>query len=249
MSDYKKNFLTNVVIKIDFEQPMTNFTEEIIDEIYKCILSVYPEKVTNDIPHEQINIDTATGKMDRTTNNFKEYRFLGTNKEKEIILTKDFVAIICSKYINYENFIYKFNDLLKIIDRAKVLKCSRLGFRYINSIDLNTAKNPLKWKNYIHNDLFAINNILGIEANVTKTHQIIELKYEDDINIQFQFGMFNPDYPSVIKKKVFNLDFDGSKVGSLTIDDISDLLPEIHKKIKELFEKSISAKTRELLNA
>jgi uncharacterized protein (TIGR04255 family) len=60
--------------------------------------------------------------------------------------------------------------------------------------------------------------------------------------------MYNPDFPSVIKQKVFVLDTDSSKVGKMSGEDLITIIPEIHEIIHRLFENSIKDNLRNLLN-
>jgi uncharacterized protein (TIGR04255 family) len=60
--------------------------------------------------------------------------------------------------------------------------------------------------------------------------------------------MHNPDYPALIKQKIFVLDYDAYKTGSLSTEEVNHLIPSLHTKISELFEKSIGDKLRGVMN-
>lgn len=81
---------------------------------------------------------------------------------------------------------------------------------------------------------------------LTRSINVSELKYEDS-SLKFQYGLFNPDYPANISKRTFLLDFDAYSNWILSKDEIINSLPVFHNRIQELFERSITDTTRELM--
>jgi len=61
--------------------------------------------------------------------------------------------------------------------------------------------------------------------------------------------MPNPDFPAPIKQKIFTLDLDASYQSLQEQVEISTNLDKFHDKIQSLFEMSITANLREILNA
>lgn len=62
-----------------------------------------------------------------------------------------------------------------------------------------------------------------------------------------QFGIANPDYPAVIRKKQFVIDIDAYAHGVFELADIKQFLVDSHSKIQDIFEKSITDETRALM--
>jgi uncharacterized protein (TIGR04255 family) len=60
--------------------------------------------------------------------------------------------------------------------------------------------------------------------------------------------MHNPDFPSSIRRKIFILDYDASRVDIQTFDEIEDNIERFHTKIKELFKSSIKKPLEEIMN-
>lgn len=60
--------------------------------------------------------------------------------------------------------------------------------------------------------------------------------------------MPNPDYPSIIRKKSFILDFDAYLSGEQEISKMPDQVNKYHEKIEQLFENSIKNDLREKMN-
>jgi len=69
-----------------------------------------------------------------------------------------------------------------------------------------------------------------------------------DMRVRFQYGMHNPDYPSVIRRKQFILDYDAYREETQTGDELERNLMRFHSKIQELFEQSITDELRRIMN-
>ncbi|BCV48515.1 TIGR04255 family protein [Shewanella algae] len=121
---------------------------------------------------------------------------------------------------------------------------SRIGVRYINSIEL-TEKNPLEWSEYLNENILGIVSFHACE-NISRVFHILEYNFDGQA-LKYQFGLPNPDYPAVIKKKQFILDLDSYFTGAFDEKDIYFCINQCHHKIQELFEKSITDKTRNLM--
>ena len=63
-------------------------------------------------------------------------------------------------------------------------------------------------------------------------------------NLRFNFGIHNPDYPAIIKQKVFILDIDVYHNGIQNKEDIISNSKVFHDKIQEFFEFSITEEFR-----
>jgi uncharacterized protein (TIGR04255 family) len=67
----------------------------------------------------------------------------------------------------------------------------------------------------------------------------------DDHRVLFQFGMYNPEYPNSVARKVFVLDFDCYKEDALNVSQIRELIEILQKDEESLFERSIENGLRE----
>lgn len=110
--------------------------------------------------------------------------------------------------------------------------------RYIDKISLNEPK-PLNWTKYIKKNLLCTLKVPASDVPILRAFNILELK-SGDINVRFQFGMFNPDFPAPIHRKEFILDYDAYHEGLLQSSmEIDDKLANSRQLIKDLFENSI----------
>ena len=250
MPTYNKNFISQAIIRIDFEQPIEDFRIDINETINSTILRAFPLKESNDAFNEVIKYNALTGAMERERAVFKQWIYSRNDRTKKIVITKDSIYIEYNEYLNYLDFTTDFINILEVINtRYPNFMTKRLGVRYINHIKLESDINPLNWDEYINDNLLSSFRLAEENHNITRSIQILELNNsEHDIGIKFQYGMHNPDYPAVIRKKLFLLDFDGYKSGSLTLEELIYTIPLIHDEIELLFEKSISTELRALLN-
>ncbi len=248
MSNYKKNYLTDAILRIDFENPIKDFNDNLDESFESEILKYFTLKDVKEAFTETIEIVPGTEKINRQKSKFKKWNFYGNKKMKEFCITKDFLFITFKKYLNYEDFITPFMSALNVLKIQYDFSAKRIGMRYINNIEIEEP-NPFEWKDYINKDLLTIFNVPESKNEISRALHILELNYEtDDIKLKYQYGMHNPDYPAIIKKKVYVLDIDAYKVGNLAIDEIEYIIPLLHDKIESLFEKSITQKLREKMN-
>lgn len=66
-------------------------------------------------------------------------------------------------------------------------------------------------------------------------------------SLRLQYGIFNPDYPSVVKRKEFILDIDASAPGLTSLEQLVDQLGVLHEHIEEAFEGAIGEKLRKVM--
>ena len=59
--------------------------------------------------------------------------------------------------------------------------------------------------------------------------------------------MFNSEYPNVISKKEFLLDYDCVTIGELSVNQIINTTKKFHEIIYDLFEASIDEELKELM--
>jgi uncharacterized protein (TIGR04255 family) len=83
---------------------------------------------------------------------------------------------------------------------------------------------------------------------LTRLIQVAELKY-DDLDMRFQFGMPNPDYPAMMKRPQFVLDLDAYVQTAHDLGDSLQYMEQAHGLIQGLFERSITDQLRERMNA
>jgi uncharacterized protein (TIGR04255 family) len=127
------------------------------------------------------------------------------------------------------------------------LRGKRLGFRYINRIEIPDAS-PLQWEEYIDAQLLGLFQKFGRVDELLRLFHVIELK-RNDVIVKFQFGVYNPDFPALIKRPQFIIDQDARYSGLIDWQNITGYLDQAHEAARSLFEDSITDKLRERMNA
>jgi len=101
-----------------------------------------------------------------------------------------------SEYKSFDKLKDDFILLLNVMSEVFTIpKIERFGLRYVNTIGLN-ERNPLNWSKYINSNLISSLKFVKDQNLVSRAFHNLELKY-DDMNIRFQYGLRNPDYPSI----------------------------------------------------
>lgn len=177
-----------------------------------------------------------------------QWIYHGREREKRLTITPTTLVQTSKKYKTFEVFIDDIRDVLsEFFSVYQDLSASRVGLRFINIIKPG-ERNPLSWKPYINENMLGIIDFHTDKNSITRAFHILEYNFDGQA-VKYQFGIVNPDYPSVIKKKEFVLDIDSYFHGAFGFTEIMENIEQSHAKIQDLFEKSITQKTRALMKA
>jgi len=244
--EYRRNYLTEVIARLDLVSPMASLATEIPKEISKYALKEFPI----DEPKRAFaqKVEFGPDRLATSRTEFTEWNFHGSKREKRLAFNPNAFFIVFKEYTTYEqlrdNFLGVSHQFFSRFDDAQP---SRLGLRYINNISSNDGS-PLDWSHLVNEDLLGLFSFNIPETQAVRIFHNLEFKYPE-FNLRFQFGMHNPDYPAAIRQKIFILDFDAYLKGLVDINQIPDMLDKFHFAIQSLFERSISKRLREIMNA
>jgi len=238
---YKDTPIKTVIIRIDFLGRVAELNDNLPLPIVEVIKKSFPIAEAKEVMARELQISNE--KVTENNKNLREWHFHTQERNASLIIKEDFFAIEINNYISFE----KINEVLKEIkdiffSHYSSLATRRIGLRYINEININ-EKNPLDWKKYINAKLISVFEATPDPSNIIRAFHNLEMKY-DDILLKFQYGVHNPDYPAIIKKKTFILDLDASFSGILKQHEIDDYLIKQHSVIQKQFEFSITDKLR-----
>ncbi|MCK5723742.1 MAG: TIGR04255 family protein, partial [Gammaproteobacteria bacterium] len=141
-----------------------------------------------------------------------------------------------------EDFLSVVEALFKSYPKIQV---KRLVLRYVDNIDIPN-ESPTEWDKYLKPELNTIFALAGNRETISRAFHVLEFNYGEDF-LRFQFGMFNPDYPAPIKKKIYTLDFDMYVTKILNKTDIEETLDRFHEKVSEFFEEVITDELRKIM--
>jgi uncharacterized protein (TIGR04255 family) len=246
-NNYKKNFLKNVIFRLDYsiildlsENKPINFQKEIIDDF--PILE----------PITQLGFQLEQQGEEMSAKNLKKtiWKFLSKDKLKSIELDQEYLSISIKN-----NTYTTFGEYRELVEKIITLFynnypstiINRLGLRYINEIQINESDN-FEWSNYLDDSLTGCFNFLEDKTKVKRVINSFITKVNDNSFLNFKYGIFNKHFPSEIVDKTFILDYDCYTREQL---EKSDILPKIglyNEVITEKFEKSIKKGLRDLLN-
>jgi len=241
MSSYRKNFLTKVIARVDF-QPILIIGEESPTKFQEALRHSFPRLEV----HQGLQI-----KADKAQNANLAMRKLplvwnlkDKNKENEIDLCPNYLSLTCAKYVDFplfnSNLVNIYNKFVEFY-QPSIIK--RVGLRYINEIKLEG--NPFDWQNLINQDLFSsINAVPDKREMISRAmHQIHFL--DEDSKLVFQFGIFNSEFPNTITKKEFILDYDCISEEEREPNEVLPEFIKFNQKVSDLFEMNIEDGLRE----
>jgi uncharacterized protein (TIGR04255 family) len=243
---YTKPFLNEVVVRIDFVEPIAAFEKSIPAKALKKIGSHFPIAEPRESIAQQIQF-SLDGEVNRKETRGKQWNFFGKEREKQLTIDNNAVFIKYMKYSRFEDLKEEFQDAISVIDQeAPGSVAKRFGLRYINKYDFE----ELKLSNvgtYFSESLLGTMPFSEYVRNLTRNFHIVELKF-DDINVRFQFGFPNTDFPAIIKRPSFIIDIDAYAQTIHAISDSIQYIEASHEHIQKLFEESITAQLRSKMN-
>ena len=245
--EYKKNFLKNVIFRLDFNS-LEQLGTSILPEFGNVIAEKYHSPTQNEVKHLQVSISADGTKIIKEESCWIwKYEHKGSAK-KSISLLKDALIFECHEtgYKNFPTFeedvCFIFNKFVELYD---VKQFGRMGLRYINEIFIPENKSPLKWEGYINLNLCKAleSGIVDSSTPIRSMHQV-QIKL-DEIDVLFNYGIFNRDYPNPIAKPELILDYDYYISGVLEKNDVLSKLVSLNAVSRRMFESSIEDQLRE----
>jgi len=246
MVKYEKNFLTNVIARVDFPNPI-KVHESLPPDLSKAILELFPISESRKILGKTLKF---TGEKIEIEGDEKsiEWNFFGKNREKQLVITPIFFYISYTKYESYNSFKSDFISVIeKIFEVFSDIQITRLGLRYINEISLLDQIDPLNWTEYLNEKLLSPFEVAGDKSTIARCINNLFLN-QGDMNLNFRYGMHNPDMPAPIKKKIFILDYDAHNTNLQDISEIREDLEKFHNIIISLFENHIEEGLRTIMH-
>jgi len=243
---YVRPFLSEVIVRLDVSNEISGIDTDLNPALVRALQEHFPILE----PHDFIGVELQFGPDRQPTQQnrrSKEWHFVGINHDKRLIVSNDAIMMSYKKYDSSSALFREFRESIDAVyDAEQELAVSRLGLRYINRIEL-AQPDPTDWERYLDGRLLASLEIPGDKSRIVRAFHVLETDL-GDMRLRFQYGMHNPDYPAVIRRKQFILDFDAYREGSQTRDELVRNLELFHGKIQELFEQSITDELRRIMN-
>ena len=243
---YKKNFLNEVIARVDFLSPLLQIKDEIPKAISDVVLNIFPIAEPQDVIGSKLQIDGKGIKTDKTED-YREWQFHDKKRTKTLKISIKAAIVSYSRYASYENLTSEFFTILDaFFKKYNEAQISRIGLRYINHIKIE-GPDPLEWSEYLNDKIISLFKFSNDKTALLRVFHNLEYSY-DDYRIRYQFGMHNPDYPTPIKQKLFVLDIDAFTNYVTDHSQLKTVLDVFHLRIQTIFESSIKDKLRKLMN-
>lgn len=236
--EYLKEFLDQVIVKVDFLIPVSSLMERIPPEFQAIIMDSFKIFEPNEITGQEVKINQNVQENSISSRQIKikEWSYYTKDRKNKLTITSQAFFITYEKYDSFQKLHSEFMNILSwLFNNEQGIQIGRVGLRYINNITEKATNNLFSWP-MLNQNLLSSFSILRKEEQkkLSRFFGLLEFNY-DEFNLRFQYGMHNQDYPSVIFKKMFTLDFDAYAQGCfLREGDIRELLVKFHSAIKEM---------------
>lgn len=143
---YKRNFLKQVIARIDFLSPLASIATALPAELSKAVLERFPLSEPQQAIARELQISQKEVATKQSA--FTRWLFHGREREKTFTIEPGATLIEHRRYTTYEDLRADFVTLIaKQCESFKDAQPSRLGLRYINVIELKEG-DPLNWSDY-----------------------------------------------------------------------------------------------------
>ena len=241
--EYKRNYLQNVIFRVDFvldNQEFENMMNKTtLDEIKKRFEILEPLQT---IKNTNVMFDVSKKIINTAENESKKYIF--RKKDGSAALVIDFQSIVID-YTSYTNGEMLLADIELLNFIFLKLAISRIGLRYINYIE-SKGFGEIDWDKYINSSIREIQKV-DFGGKLLQSINVADIKYDDYI-IKVQSGIHNQNFPADRVKDAYVLDFDAYSNEIKPADNIKTMIGKWNIQIKDLFEKFITQDFREILN-
>lgn len=245
---YKRNFLKEVIFRIDFISPIQITQLQLKDFTYR-VGDVFLPFRKEEAEEARIDIDGDTKEIKHSIQKITSWVLKNESKTKTITFSNGSFFIHYETYSDSKELLGDVENVVKVfIEIFEVKELKRLGLRYCNEISLN-EKDVLNWNKYINNDLLgALNVAIGKSKVVARAMNLLVFKEEQAV-VNFNYGIWNKNFPDEINEKTFLLDYDCYSPLPLNTEefDIVQKTKTFNKHIESLFEFSITSGYRKLL--
>jgi uncharacterized protein (TIGR04255 family) len=238
---YQRNFLKNVIFRIDFS-PIVRLQKELSPDFQDSLRDNFPS-LEAQVATEFHTAITEGRRIDETLNSHL-WHFNNSERTQRIIISYKSLVIEFLEYTHFSEFSQIVEKVYSVFSNIyKPIDLQRLGLRYVNNIVMNSG-HPLEWAELINPHLtHQIEHFIADKTQLSRAMSQSTL-LRGDHTIVFSYGIYNSEFPARISRKEYILDYDCFTT-DFENDDLMVRLYEYNKEILELFENSITDGLRE----
>ena len=253
---YKKNYLTGVIFRINFSNilQLSGRNKEAAEKFQKEIFEKFPNVHFQFKNNVNVHVDIKEGKSkSKVEDGDLTWIFTDEQHKKQVELSSKNLVLVYHKgaYEGFEEFLDDVSLILGALRWYIPFNLTFLGLRYINQVHEDVIDDN-NIHEYINESL--VNKVifeLEDDEGFSQLFSRLDLS-KDDYQLTFQYGFFNPEYPSVTNKKDFILDYDCrlTKIDSVNSQfEVEEELKKMNEIIFDKFEYSTTNKLKELMGS
>jgi uncharacterized protein (TIGR04255 family) len=246
---YKRNFLTDVIARIDFVTPLSPLEKTLPTKFSDAVRNIFPIVVPSELVNFEVKVEVGVESARSDQTRIKQWQFFGKEREKVLSITSYALDVGYKQYRTYEGmkaeFMVAVDALARLCPDARI---KRFGLRYINKISIEGSTRIAEVTRYIAPKLLCSGSFFKPSEKLTRLFHIAEWK-NGDLDVRFQYGFPNPDYPAVMKRPDLILDLDCYVQVVHDLNETLRFMDSTHSEIQRIFESSISEALRKKMNA
>ena len=151
---YKRNFLSEVIARVDFLSPIKELEQHLPKSLSQKAKLNFPIAEPKKVVAQNVQISQQGVKSVHTE--MTEWHFHGKDKDKTLTITPSTVYVRYTVYKSFEILREEFLTFLhEVFGEFPEAQGNRLGLRYVNNITLDEP-NPLAWEAYLNNKMLSI---------------------------------------------------------------------------------------------
>jgi uncharacterized protein (TIGR04255 family) len=244
---YNKNFLTEVLARMDFLGKIEELRESFPRQLGNIISETFPILEPQKVVAQELMVSPEGGQKADGPITSNQWKFYGASREKYLTLSADVILTSHSAYGSFEDFLSGILPALDFLAKQYPdLQVRRVGLRYINNLRPK-GRGPFAWNKYVNKNMLSILKILEPQKAIARAFHNLEMN-QGDFRLRFQYGIHNPDYPAPVRQRVFVMDLDAFSETPSSISDVSGELAKYHDAIQSAFESSITDALRSEMN-
>jgi uncharacterized protein (TIGR04255 family) len=242
---YLKNFLTRVVLRLDF-QPVALLQTETRTPFSDEIRTRFPDVSSQQSRQIQFNVGPAGSGFEQK---FAGYIWSHQKDKRSVVLSPDSLTIDygAGEYVDDPEFLDVFEFVYASFEKnIGVGEFTRVGMRFIDEIVFDQG-DPLDWDNLINPNLVAsVKAGLKKDCRLTRSMHQVTMR-RDDVAMIFNYGLQNPDFPNPIVRRIFALDYDAYISSAVPARDVRGRIRELQAECVSKFEESIEDGLRKIM--
>lgn len=249
MRIYKKNFITQVVIRADFQVPHQAIKTSLPGGFEEEFATLLPLVEVRDTQTQEVTFKVQQRQPEfshKASEPFKTWVLRSDDGSQALTICQDWVSFSSSTYTRYSAFIAPFLKAMNALVGGEDADVSyrRLGLRYIDEVKPGEGR-PLEWDGFIAPALTGSLAFVGADR-LLRAMGVIEVEVEE-CRMRMQYGMPNPDFPAAAVDKLFVIDCDAYVPALVEHKDLQAQSERLNRTVYDYFERAIDDRLRAMM--